>query len=64
MTSCRNPTAFEREAVADAVRGCQDVGTRRLRELAERRGRSEAAVRQRASRLRAARLEGDLAGGD
>ena len=34
-------------------------GGDRLRELAERFGRSEAAVRQRASRLRAARLEGD-----
>ena len=39
-------------------------GGGRLRELAERLGRTEAAVRQRASRLRAARLEGDLAGGD
>ena len=39
-------------------------GGRRLRELAERLGRTEAAVRQRASRLRAARLERDLAGGD
>ena len=32
-------------------------GGRRLVELAERRGRSEAAVRQRASRLRLRRLE-------
>ena len=39
-------------------------GGGRLRELAERLGRTEAAVRQRASRLRATRLEGDLAGGD
>ena len=36
-------------------------GGGRLRELAERFGRSEAAVRQRASRLRAARPEGDAA---
>lgn len=36
-------------------------GGGRLRELAERLGRSEAAVRQRASRLRAARLEGTVA---
>ena len=39
-------------------------GGGRLRELAERLGRTEAAVRQRASRLRATRFEGDLAGGD
>ena len=39
-------------------------GGGRLRELAERLGRTEAAVRQRASRLRATRLEGHLAGGD
>ena len=36
-------------------------GGGRLRELAERLGRCEAAVRQRASRLRAARLEGGVA---
>ena len=36
-------------------------GGGRLRELAERLGRSEAAVRQRASKLRAARLEEDVA---
>ena len=36
-------------------------GGGRLRELAERLGRSEAAVRQRASRLRAARLKGSVA---
>ncbi len=39
-------------------------GGGRLRELAERRGRSEAAVRQRlSSRLRAARLKGDVDAG-
>ena len=38
-------------------------GGGRLRELAERLGRSEAAVRQRASRLRAARLAGEVDGG-
>ena len=41
-----------------------EYGGRRLRELAERLGRTEAAVRRRASRLRATRLEGDVAGGD
>ena len=40
-------------------------GGRRLGDLAERLGRTEGAVRQRASRLRALQLEGDvdLAGG-
>ena len=38
-------------------------GDSRLRELAERVGRSEAAVPQRASRLRAARLEGEVDAG-
>ena len=38
-------------------------GGDRVRELAERLGRSEAAVRQRASRLRAARLKGDVDAG-
>ena len=40
-------------------------GGRRLVDLAERLGRTESAVRQRASRLRAVQLEGDvdLAGG-
>ena len=38
-------------------------GGRRLRELADRLGRTEAAVRQRASRLRAVQLEGDGTGG-
>ena len=40
-------------------------GGRRLVDLAERLGRTEGAVRQRASRLRAVQLEGDvdLAGG-
>ena len=40
-------------------------GGRRLGDLAERLGRTEGAVRQRASRLRAVQLEGDvdLAGG-
>ena len=36
-------------------------GGQRLRELAERLGRTEAAVCQRASRLRALRLEGNIA---
>ena len=40
-----------------------EYGGRRLRELAERLGRSQAAVGQRASRLRAARLEGEVAAG-
>ena len=35
-------------------------GGRRLVELADRLGRTEAAVRQRAARLRAGQLEGDL----
>ena len=35
-------------------------GGRRLVELADRLGRTEAAVRQRASRLRAVQLEGDV----
>ena len=39
-------------------------GGDRLRELAERLGRSEAAVRRRASRLRAVRLDGDIRVGD
>ena len=34
-----------------------------LLELADRFGRTEAAVRSRAARLRALRLEGDVAGG-
>ena len=38
-------------------------GGGRLRELAERLGRSGAAVLQRASRLRAARLKGDRRAG-
>ena len=35
-------------------------GGRRLVELADRLGRTDAAVRQRASRLRAVQLEGDV----
>ena len=38
-------------------------GGGRLCELADRLGRSEAAVRRRASRLRAARLEGNVDAG-
>ena len=38
-------------------------GGRRLVELADRLGRTEAAVRQRASRLRAVQFEGDVGGG-
>ena len=47
--------------LADALDYEQGGG--RLRELAERLGRSEAAVRRRASRLRAARLAGEIDAG-
>ena len=54
------PTEDTAVRLADALD--YEHGGTRLRELAERLGRTEAALRQRASRLRAARLEGDVRG--
>ncbi len=52
------PTEDTAVRLADALD--YEHGGRRLRELADRLGRTEAALRQRASRLRALRLEGDV----
>ena len=54
------PTEDTAVRLADALD--YEHGGTRLRELAERLGRTEAALRQRASRQRAARLEGDVRG--
>ena len=58
-------TETEDTAVRLAAALDWEHGGRRLVELADRLGRTEGAVRQRASRLRAVELEGDvdLAGG-
>ena len=47
--------------LADALDAAD--GGRRLLDLADRLGRTEAAARSRAARLRALRFEGDIAGG-
>ena len=56
----RRWTPSEDVAVRLAYALDYEHGGGRLRQLAERLGRTEAAVRQRASRLRAARLEGEV----
>ena len=56
-------TEIEDTAVRLASALDWEHGGRRLVELAERLGRTEAAVRQRASRLRAVQLEGDASDG-
>ena len=61
MPSRWTPSEDVAVRLADALD--YEHGGRRLRELAERLGRSEAAVRQRACRLRAARLEGNVDAG-
>ena len=55
------PTEDTALRLADALD--YEHGGGRLRELADRLGRTEAALRQRASRLRAARVEGDVDAG-
>ena len=55
----RRWTESEDTAVRLAAALDYEHGGQRLRELADRLERTEAAVRQRASRLRAAQLEGD-----
>ena len=55
------PTEDTAVRLADALDAGD--GGRRLLELADRFGRTEAAVRSRAARLRALRLEGDVDGG-
>ena len=55
----RRWTQSEDTAVRLAVALDYEHGGQRLRELADRLGRTEAAVRQRASRLRALQFEGD-----
>ena len=56
-------TETEDTAVRLAAALDWEHGGRRLVELAGRPGRTETAVRQRASRLRALQLEGDVDGG-
>ena len=56
-------TESEDTAVRLAAALDWEHGGRRLEDLANRLGRTEGAVRQRASRLRALQLESDLAGG-
>ena len=56
-------TETEDTAVRLAAALDWEHGGRRLVELAERLGRTEAAVRQRASRLRALQLERDVSDG-
>ena len=55
----RRWTESEDTAVRLAAALDYEDGGRRLRELADRLGRTEAAVRQRASRLRALQFEGE-----
>ena len=55
----RRWTQSEDTAVRLAAALDYEHGGQRLRELADRLERTEAAVRQRASRLRLAQLEGD-----
>ena len=55
----RRWTESEETAVRLAAALDYEDGGRRLRELADRLGRTEAAVRQRASRLRALQFEGE-----
>ena len=55
----RRWTESEDTAVRLAAALDYEHGGQRLRELADRLERTEAAVRQRASRLRAAQFEGD-----
>ena len=57
----RRWTESEDTAVRLAAALDYEHGGQRLRELAARLDRTEAAVRQRASRLRAAQLAGDVA---
>ena len=56
-------TATEDTAVRLAAALDWEHGGRRLVELADRLGRTEGAVRQRASRLRTLQLEGDASDG-
>ncbi len=58
----RRWTESEDTAVRLAAALDWEHGGRRLEDLADRLGRTEGAVRQRASRLRALQLEGDFAG--
>ncbi len=57
MTRRWTPTEDTAVRLADALD--YEHGGRRLVELADRLGRTESAVRQRASKLRLQRLEGD-----
>ena len=57
MTRRWTPTEDTAVRLADALD--YEHGGRRLVELADRLGRTESAVRQRASKLRRQRLEGD-----